>query len=788
MSQFEISMDELAEIVRKTPKGLSRTELAARAKIGKEEKEHLERNIDTLLEQGRLYERRGRLHHSSELGVIPAKIVKVSSTYGFAKKLEEEQEMFIPGRSLMGALPGDYVWIRPQQSRGELPEGEVMAIITKADFQFTGVFSNTAEGMMVLPDNVFKFPVRVMYGKDLGAKEGEKVLAKVVRRGDRHMEHRVEILHRFGDSQLAKNCCAAVLAANGIQLTFSDEVQEQARALESAGIHPKEIEKRLDLRDEPIFTIDGADTKDIDDAISLKKTETGWELGVHIADVSHYVTPGTPLDKCAFERGTSVYYADSVIPMLPRELSNGICSLNPQEDRLAFSALMELDGKGDLKHYRFAKTVIRSRLKGVYKEVNRILDGSADAEILEKYAGLIDTLREMDKLADIRMEAHHSRGGLELESTEAKFLLDEDGKVLEILPRTRGKSECMIEEFMLLANEAAASFAQKEKLPFVYRVHDKPSPEKLETLSQVLEALGIETNGLLPVPDPKALSRILTSVQGKEIELVVNNSLLRSMAKAKYSSEHGGHYGLVLENYAHFTSPIRRYPDLSIHRIMSAKLSGVPMERIYKLYGTFAKESADHSTEMELKAMAAERECEDCYKAEYLASRLGEQFDGVISGVAAYGFYVELPNTAEGLVPIEGLPKGYYSYDGLMQLTDSLSGKRYRIGDTVRIVVAGVDVSTGMVDFGLVDANGNPVPMQERGSVRITTASREEPRGEKKPQKNKSYRKSTRGSDKKDEPFYKKIKSKGSGKKNTGKKNTGKKKSGKKGRSGGYHQ
>lgn len=723
MLQYEMDADRLAEAVRHGSNGMSRKELSERLGIPKENKEQLEQAVKDLLEQGRLYERRGRLHHCSSVGMIAAKIVKVSNTFGFAKKLEEDQEMFIPGRALMGALPGDYVWVRPQASRGELPEGEVAAIITKAPFQFTGVFSVTGDGPVVMPDHVFRFPVRVERGRDLGAKDGEKVLASVVKRGDRHMEHRAAVLHRFGDSQLAKNCCEAVLVANGIQRAFPDEVVEQAKALEQSGIHPKELEARLDLRSESIFTIDGADTKDIDDAISLKKTENGWELGVHIADVSHYVTPGTPLDKCAFERGTSVYFADSVIPMLPRELSNGICSLNPGEDRLAFSALMQLDEKGSLCSYRFAKTVIRSRVKGVYKEVNRILDGSADAGILEKYAGLTETIRLMDRLADILMEAHHSRGGLELESTEAKFLLDEEGRVKEILPRTRGKSECMIEEFMLLANEAAASFARKEKLPFVYRVHEKPASEKLEVLSQVLTALGIDTNGLLPVPDPRALSRILESVRGKKIEKVVNNALLRSMAKAKYSSEHGGHYGLVLDNYAHFTSPIRRYPDLSIHRIMSARLSGMSREQIYDLYGSFAQDSADHSTEMEIKAMSAERECEDCYKAEYMASHLGEQFDGVVSGAAAYGIYVELPNTVEGLVRIEGFPEGDYSYDGLMQLTDSITGRRYRIGDRVRVIAAAVDVSTGMVDFGLVDENGVPVPMRERGAARMEARS-----------------------------------------------------------------
>lgn len=722
MPQYEINCDELCELVRRASKGMSRHELAARLELGKDEQGQIEMAISEMLEQGRLYERRGRLHHSSSIGVIPAKIVKVSNTFGFAKKLEEDQEMFIPGRALMGALPGDYVWIRPQRSRGELPEGEVIAIVTRAQFQFTGVYSVGVDGPIVTPDHVFRFPVRVAAGRDMGARDGEKVLASVVKRGDRHMEHRVAVLHRFGDSQSAKNCCEAVLAANGIHRTFSEEVLEQARTIEKRGIHPKEMESRLDLRSELIFTIDGEDTKDIDDAVSLKKTENGWELGVHIADVSHYVTPGTPLDHCAFERGTSVYFADSVVPMLPKELSNGICSLNPCEDRLAFSALMRLDEAGNINSYRFAKTVICSRVKGVYKEINQILDGSADAAILKKYDGLIDTIHLMNQLADIRMEAHHKRGGLELESTEAKFLLDEEGRVQEILPRTRGKSECMIEEFMLLANEAAASFAQREKLPFVYRIHEKPAAEKLETLCRVLEALGVDTNGLLPVPDPKALARILESVHGKEIEKIVNNALLRSMAKAKYSSEHNCHYGLVLENYAHFTSPIRRYPDLSTHRIMSAKLNGMTKDSLYDLYGSFARDSADHSTEMEMKAMSVERECEDCYKAEYMTSRLGKQFDGVISGVAAYGIYVELPNTVEGLVRIEGLPEGDYAYDGLMQLTDSVTGRRYRVGDSVRIIVIAVDVSTGIIDFGLMDEKGDPIPMRHRGTVQTTVA------------------------------------------------------------------
>lgn len=721
-----LDQTKLLDVIRRSARGLSRQELAAKMGLKRDVKTLLEPAIKNLLEQGLLFERRGRLYHPSFAGMIPAKIVKLGGTFGFAKKLEEDQEMFIPGRALMGALPGDYVWIRPKASRGELPEGEVEKVITPVSFRFTGVYDVGEQGPVVTPDHAFPFPVRVEEGQDGGAAQGEKVLAEITYRGSRHMEHRVSVLYRFGDSQVAKNCCEAVLAANSIRRTFSEEEIKQAQQLEADGIHPQEIANRLDLRGERIFTIDGADTKDIDDAISLSRTEKGWKLGVHIADVSHYVTPGTPLDNCAFERGTSVYFADSVIPMLPKALSNGICSLNPDEDRLAFSALMELDEKGNLEKFRFAKTVIRSRVKGVYKEINAILDGSADEAILEKYQDLLETIQEMDSLADLLIEKHHRRGGLELESNEAKFLLDENGLVVDILPRGRGKSECMIEEFMLLANEAAATFAKREKLPFVYRVHDKPASEKLEVLSKVFAALGVDTRGLLPVPDPQALSRILESVRGKDVEMIVNNALLRSMAKAKYSDENLGHYGLVLDNYCHFTSPIRRYPDLSIHRIMSAKLAGMPLERIYERYGDFARYSAEHSTEMEIKAMSAERECEDCYKAEYMASRLGQIFEGVVSGAAAYGIYVELPNTVEGLVRIEALPEGNYVYDGLMQLMDPVSGRRYRIGDAVRIFVSSVDVASGMVDFGMVDENGNQIPVKDRGSVQVTVEGREE--------------------------------------------------------------
>ena len=359
------------------------------------------------------------------------------------------------------------------------------------------------------------------------------------------------------------------------------------------GIHEKEKAQRLDLRDRIIFTIDSADTKDIDDAISLTRTENGYELGVHIADVSYYVTDGTPIDQDAYSRGTSVYYASSVIPMLPKELSNGICSLNEGEDRLAFSAIMQLDHEGHMTSYRFEKTLIRSVVKGVYVEINSIFDGTASAEILRKYERVIPTLQDMKELFGKLIRNRDERGGLDLESTESKIILDQNGLAIDIQPRHSGLSENMIEEFMLLANTAAASFGLEHELPFLFRVHDNPPSEKIEVFEQSMAEIGFDISELKKGVTPLALYHILHKARGTKYELIVNNSILRSMAKAQYSANNIGHFGLVIDKYSHFTSPIRRYPDLLIHRIMSAYLTGMKRENIEKRYRTFVSEAAE---------------------------------------------------------------------------------------------------------------------------------------------------------------------------------------------------
>ena len=461
----------------------------------------------------------------------------------------------------------------------------------------------------------------------------------------------------------------------------------------------------MDLRALPIFTIDSAETKDIDDAISLTRTsDGGFELGVHIADVSNYVKPGSELDNEAFSRATSVYYADQVVPMLPKALSNGICSLNENELRLAFSCLMRLDKEGNLTDYRFVKSIIRSRVKGVYSEINALLAGTADAEIKAKYADVIDQLPAMKELYGHRARLRREHGCMDIESGEVKLILDENGRCIDVKKRTSGESESMIEEFMLLANQCAAHFARVKQIPFVYRVHEEPNAEKLERLHALLQACGINDHFAKDVPTPKELSAILEGVRGTPYEQIINTGMLRCMSKALYEEKPKGHYGLVLKDYAHFTSPIRRYPDLAIHRIMTDMLKGTEKETMILRYTDFAERASKQSSEREVIAMQIERKAEDCYKAEYARRHLGECYEGTISGVTQRGLFIELDNGVEGFVPASSLtPSGTSLTEGV-RLTDPASGKTWSLGDKMMITIVRADVNLGKIDFEVAPA------------------------------------------------------------------------------------
>ncbi len=674
-------------------------ELAKRIGIAKSDVKRYNDQLDTMIQSGEIIEKKDKIALSSKLGLIPASIVKLSGRFGFARATDDKTDYFVPGRAFMGALVGDCVLLKPMPSRGDSPEAEVYRVVSEGEGLLSGVFRREKDGNVVYPDSMPNIGIRIVKGGVGAAQDGDKVGISIVHRGARHSEHRGRVETVFGSSDTAAACALAVLSENGIAIEFPTAVLEHATELAQTGITERDIETRLDLRDQPIFTIDGADTKDIDDAVMVQKTPQGFTLGVHIADVSHYVTEGSPLDDEAFERGTSVYYADRVVPMLPKELSNGICSLNEKEDRLAFSCLMEMDKSGVMKQFRFAKTIIRSRVKGVYSEINRLFDNTADDKLKEKYAPVLASLSAMKELAVLRMRQGTLRGVPEIDTTETKVIVGEDGTAVGLEPRTRGFAEELIEEFMLCANEAAATLAQQQKLPFVYRVHESPASEKIDALMQTLGLLGVNAPKMGSSISPKVLAEVLKRVENQPIKRIVHNQVLRSMAKARYSEEPVGHFGLVLQNYAHFTSPIRRYPDLAIHRILSAYTAGYAPADIEKRYSRFVRAASLSSSNSELRAMTAERGCNDCYKAEYMHRHIGELFQGVISSAAQHGIYVELANTAEGLIHVDRFPPGSYEFDGRMQFTELASGRRLRVGDTISVIVSGVNVAQGNIDF-----------------------------------------------------------------------------------------
>lgn len=693
--------DQILEKIKKAGKEpLPYKRLLRSCKVPDKEFKSFTSTLEGLKKKGEIFEQRDGFLMPKFCGLVKGRVVKLSKTFAFVANVETNEEIFVPGKFLKGAMPEDIVLLKTYEGRGESLEGEVFSIVKEGFSKFTGVIKEEFGTLTIIPDNLSKYALQIENLSDFDLKPGDKVIGTIAHRGQRHSEHTAKILMNFGSSEKACVCAESIVKLNGISLEFPDNVIENAKEVSDFSAIQKEAPNRLDLRDLPIFTIDGADTKDIDDAISLSETDNGYKLGVHIADVSFYVKAKSPLDTEALERGTSVYYANKVVPMLPKELSNGICSLNPQEDRLAFSALMEIDSEGKLVDYKFAKTIIRSRVKGVYSEINSIIAQNQTDEINEKYKEVIPEISTMVKLSNILKENKIKRGTPQLETSESKLVIDENEVCVDVIPRSRGISEEMIEDFMLMANEAAAKLGNDNLLPFVYRIHEDPSPEKIATLEATLRVLGIEIPPHTNIK-PAHLAAVIDKTKGTDLELIVNNLVLRSMAKAKYSTDPIGHFGLVLKDYAHFTSPIRRYPDLSIHRIMSDFLSGTKQPELMKRFQKFVFQSAQASSDAELKSMTVERDCEDCYKAEYLKSHLGEEFEGRIISVMNFGFFVELSNTCEGLVAIEALPDGEYTFDGAIKLTNNSSGFSYRVGDKVKIIVAKSEVSSGRVDFSL---------------------------------------------------------------------------------------
>ncbi len=702
-NKFRAEIIELLLAAKKD--GLTEGRLLAALKTSKKDKKRVASEIRALENEGIVTCSKGSYRIKGLKRCFEGTVVKVAVSHGFVRNDKTGEELFVRGRALRGAIPGDTVLAQITDRKDENhPSDSAMVILIRktAEGVLTGTVVDVNGRLKLRPDSFAAEPLQIICWNGNELHDGDKVKFSIHDRAEHHGDITVDIVSVYGSSDFARSSVDAYLEEKAFSLVFPDEAAAEAEEIERAGIKAREIEGRLDLRALPIFTIDGADTKDIDDAISIAKKENGYELGVHIADVSYYVKKGSELDKEAYRRGTSVYIADRVIPMLPKQLSNGICSLNPNMERLAFSCIMELDTAGKITSFRFAKTVICSRVQGVYSEVNSIIDGKAEDRILRKYAEVSQAIPVMCELAEILKKNRAERGAPEIESRESKIVCDANGVCIDIKERTRGVSEEIIEEFMLCANNCAAKLAMEKELPFVYRVHESPDGDKLLTLQHTLVNLGEDPKGIHEKSTAADLAALLRRAKESPRSQIIGNLVLRSMMKAKYSEEPLGHFGLVMKEYSHFTSPIRRYADLSIHRILTDYVAGVPMDKLQRRYKKFSHESAYRASVTELAAVSAERDCDKYYMAEFMRGHVGEEYSGYISGVISGGFFVELKNTVEGKVDTRSLPVGAYEVRDGIALAETLSNTVYTIGDPVRVKCVRADVSAGQVDFILI--------------------------------------------------------------------------------------
>lgn len=622
--------------------------------------------------------------------------------YGFVIPDDEYvKDVFIPADSLGGAMHKDRVIARVTKKviGDRRAEGEIIKIIKRANTNIVGVYESSRYFGFVIPDDR-RVPGDIFIPKDEvnGAKPGQKVVAEIIKWPDKRRNAEGKIIEILGDKEKPGTDILSIIKTYALNEDFPDEVLAQAAKIPGE-VSREMLEGRRDLRSLRMVTIDGEDAKDLDDAVSIERLpDEKFRLGVHIADVSHYVTEGSPLDKEAFKRGTSVYLVDRVIPMLPQKLSNGICSLNPRVDRLAFTVLMDIDSSGRVTGHEIFESVINIEERMTYTDVYKILEKN-DEELLKRYDYLIDDFKEMKELALILREKRMKRGAIDFDFDEAKIILDGKGKPVEVKRYDTTIANRIIEEFMLACNETVAEHFFWSDAPFVYRVHEDPDSEKIQAFAEFSSNLGYPLKGINKI-HPRALQEILEKVKGTKEEAIVSTVMLRSLAKARYSHQNLGHFGLAAKFYCHFTSPIRRYPDLIIHRIMKDYLKGSVKGNKEEHWKEKLPDIARLCSERERAAEEAERDTEDLKKVEYMKAREGDCFEGIISNVTSFGMFVELENTIEGLVRMSNMDDDYYIFDDKHYcLTGERTRKRYRIGDKINVRLARADISARQIDF-----------------------------------------------------------------------------------------
>ncbi len=623
--------------------------------------------------------------------------------FGFVEVPGLDDDVYVALENMNGAIHDDVVLVEITSKMNlDRLEGRILKVIKRQVQRYIGeiTFDDKGKGHIKLDDNRIKLNIEIPKDKTLNAVDGHKVVVELVKKINNNLKYEGKVVEIIGHKNDPGVDILSIVYKYNINTVFPDDVKEEVGHI-NMEVLPEEYEGRRDLRDEVIFTIDGDDTKDIDDAISIEKFANGhYKLGVHIADVSYYVKEGSPLDMEAMERGTSVYLVDRVIPMLPHELSNGICSLNPNVDRLAISCVMEFDSTGKQIDYEIFPSVIKSRIQMTYKKVNSILEKNVVPEGYEPYA---DTLKIMAELAKILRKAKVKRGYIDFDIDEAKILVDENCKPTEITVRERGTGENLIEDFMIAANECVATHIYFMNLPFIYRVHEVPKEEKIRSFLGFVSNLGYQVPGDIKDTKPTTMQRILKSLEDKPEYKILSSLLLRCMQKAVYRPENLGHYGLASSCYTHFTSPIRRYPDTTVHRLLRTYLFENKLDNatIHKWEEKLVY-IAEHSSDRERASVDCEREVEDMKMAEYMENHIGEEFEGMISSVTSFGMFVELDNLVEGLVPLRDMPD-FFNYDEeRMTLTGEKSHVKYSIGERVKVRVVRASKEDKTIDFEVV--------------------------------------------------------------------------------------
>ncbi|MGD6878178.1 ribonuclease R [Bacillus infantis] len=654
---------------------------------------------------------------------------------GFAFVIPEEpglDDIFIPPNETNNAMHGDIVLARvSSESSGQRREGTVVRILERGVQQIVGTYVESKNFGFVLPDDKkFASDIFIPKSASKGAIEGHKVVVKLTTYPEGRKSAEGEVLEILGHKNDPGVDILSVIHKHGLPMEFPKEVLEQANDTPDS-IDESEIKNRRDLRDQTIVTIDGADAKDLDDAVTVTKLENGnYKLGVHIADVTYYVRENTPIDQEAEERATSVYLVDRVIPMIPHRLSNGICSLNPQVDRLTLSCEMEMDSSGEVVNHEIFQSVIKTTERMTYHDVNKILTDK-DEELMKRYEPLVPMFQLMEELAGVLRKKRMGRGAIDFDFKESKVLVDEEGKPSDVVLRERSVAERLIEEFMLAANETVAEHFHWMDVPFIYRIHEDPKEDKLRRFFEFITNFGYIVKGTANSVHPRALQEIIEEVQGTPEEMVISTVMLRSMQQAKYNPESLGHFGLSTEFYTHFTSPIRRYPDLVVHRLIRTYLiEGDLSQATRERMNSRLPDIADHSSNMERRAVEAERETDELKKAEYMADKIGEEYDGIISSVTNFGMFVELPNTIEGLIHVSYMTDDYYRYDERhFAMIGEKTGNVFRIGDEITVRVINVNKDERSIDFEIVGMKG-PRKRDDRDAPRVfkTGSTEKKPR------------------------------------------------------------